>query len=637
MGGGGFMQNVVFTRNPRVLYAYADVTGPWRSDDGGNRWRALYGSLPSRSAYGVRSLVADPRDEDILLIACGSQWTATDGVYRSANGGKSWNRVLEAKFYANESQRSAGVLMARDPKNPDRILAASGGDGIFVSNDNGLTWQKTGAEGLYPTDLKFDATDPQRVWLCAAAQEKMWRDGTQISLAGGFWQSEDGGATWRKIADESPHEVAQDQSDPARWFGLFGGETVRTSRDGGATWSDASKGLHIGGQNGAVSESRYEGLAAGPDFMLVASRRGTFYRLDKGSDTWRKIERESVEEQYEGELWMSAMKRGKPGEWQHFGASLGSIIIDPRDPQHWWFTDWYGAYQTRDAGRNWKLSIDGIELTVLHTIMQDPTDPGVVHIGMADNGYLWSENGGERFTSAKVNANMKSVSISPLLPSRVYGVGNKTPGAWESNQVFVSVDRGHSWTTSPQIGLPDTAEFHWNSIVADPSRPYTVYLGVSGEVGDGKGGVYVSRDGGKQWNWMGQGLDAKGVFRYDIWGIGRELAISENGTLVAVSRDRQAAYFYDAAAKTWAQAPTGWGNSPHSVVAVPGAPNRFFAGVANDGVYRSNDGGRNWQRVLKEGAEHVAVGRSQTQPCRGGHQRWRLPFGRWRRHLEGTR
>ncbi len=606
MGGGGFMQNIVFSGKPNVLYAYADVTGPWRSDDGGKRWRALYGSLPSRSAYGVRSLDVDPRDENTLLIASGSQWTGTDGIYRSTDGGKSWKKVLEAKFYANESQRSAGVLLARDPKNPDRILAAAGGDGVFASNDNGLTWQKTGAEGLYSTDLKFDTANSQRVWLSAVAQEKIWRDGKQISLAGGFWQSDDGGASWRKISDQGPSEIVQDPSDPTRLFGLFGGETVRLSRDGGASWSDFSKGLNIGNQSGAVSEQRYQGLGAGPDFILVASRRGTFYRLDKGSDTWRKIEREGVQENYEGERWMSAMT-GKPGEWQHFGASLGSVVVNPRDPNHWWFTDWYGAYQTRDAGKNWTLSIDGIELTVLHTIIQDPTDPGVVHMGMADNGYLWSENGGERFTSAKVNANMKSVSISPLLPSRVYGVGNKTPGAWESNQVFVSIDRGKTWTTSPQTGLPDTGKFHWNSIVAHPKQPYTVYLGVSGEVGEGKGGVYVSRDGGKNWSWMGQGLDPQGVFRYDIWGIGRELAVSENGNMVAVSRDRKAAYFYDAAAKTWAPSPTNWGNAPHSVVAVPGAPQRFFAGVANDGVYRSDDGGKSWQRVLNQGAEHVAV------------------------------
>ena len=605
MGGGGFMQNIVFSSKPNVLYAYADVTGPWRSDDSGKRWRALYGALPSRTAYGVRSLSVDPRDENTLIIACGSQWTSTDGIYRSTDGGKSWKKVLEAKFYANESGRASGVLLARDPKNPARILAAAGGDGVFASNDNGLTWQKMGAEGIYPTDLKIDASNPNRVWLSAQAQEKIWRDGKQISLGGGFWQSEDGGAKWTKTADVAPSEIVQEAS--GRLYGLFEkGRSVRQSEDGGQTWTEKSEGLDLRDQHWMDS---LNALAVGPGFLLTATQRGVFYRLDTTAPNaqWRKVERVGVEEQYEGEVWMSAMQRGKPGDWQHFGAALGSIIIDPRDPQHWWFTDWYGAYQTRDAGKNWSLSIDGIELTVLHTIIQDPTDPGVVHMGMADNGYLWSDNGGERFTSAKINANMKSVSVSPLLPSRVYGVGNKKPGAWESNQVFVSIDRGKTWTKSPQVGLPNADKFHWNSIVVDPKQPYTVYIGVSGEVGEGKGGVYVSRDGGRKWSWIGQGLEDKGVFRYDIWAIGREIAVSENGTLAAISRDRKAAYYYDATTQTWARAQTNWGNSPHSVVAVPGAPGRFFTGVANDGVYRSDDGGKNWTRVLKEGAEHVAV------------------------------
>jgi hypothetical protein len=222
------------------------------------------------------------------------------------------------------------------------------------------------------------------------------------------------------------------------------------------------------------------------------------------------------------------MKSSAPGAWQHFGAALGSISVDPRDPSHWFFTDWYAAYQTRDAGKHWELSMDGIELTVLHTLAQDPTDPGVVHMGMADNGYLWSETGGDRFQSAKITANMKSIALSPKLPSRIYGVGDGIGGQWSSNQVFISIDRGKTWTKSPMQGLPDTKEFKCNTIAVDPNEPYTVYLAVSKDVAPGKGGVYKSIDGGKSWAWMGQGLPTEGgqFFRDDIWGIGRELTVA---------------------------------------------------------------------------------------------------------------
>ena len=604
IGGGGFLQNVVFTSHPGVLYAYADVVGPWRSDDGGRRWRALYGTLPPRGAYGVRSLDVDPRDANTLIIASGSQWTGVDGIYRSTDGGKSWQKVLTAQFYANEDQRNAGVVLARSPQNSDHILAISGGDGLFVSRDNGARWEKHGLEGIYPTDLKF-AADGKTVWISAKAV-KLWRGGKQIDLGGGFFRSQDGGATWNKIADEAPNEVLPDPTAPGRLLGAFS-EDIRASADNGTTWTPFFEGLPIPGGGGAVSEHRFNALAAGPDFVLTASKRGTFYRLNRGETRWKKIERAGVEELYEGEEWHASMKHHtRPDEWQHFGASLGSIIIDPRDPNHWWFTDWYAAYQSRDAGKNWRLSMDGIELTVIHALQQDPTDPGVVHLGMADNGYLWSENGGVRFHSPKVTANMKSITLSPALPSRLYGVGNRTPGAWESNQVYISLDRGHSWSKAPMTNLPDMGRFRCNSIATDPKNPNVVYLAVSGEARPREGGVYVSRDGAQSWTWMGQGLPGgKGVFRSDIWAIGREIAVSPDGSLCAISRDRREVFRFDPAAQKWSRAEVSPGDV-RSVTADLLTPGRFFVGSSQEGVFRSDDGGKSWKKVLNDGAEYVA-------------------------------
>jgi photosystem II stability/assembly factor-like uncharacterized protein len=333
IGGGGFLQNVVFTSNPQVLYAYADVVGPWRSDDGGRRWRALFGNMPARGAYGVRALSVDPRDPNQVLVACGSQWTPSDGIYRSSDGGKSWRKVLVAQFYANEDARSAGFLMARHPRNPDEILAASGGDGVFRSRDNGATWQKIGLENLYPTDLRYDQSNPQRIWLSARTAE-VWSNGKKKNFeTAALFRTDDGGAMWSKVLagekdgrpsnDAIPDEMLQDPRDPATLYGIFGSEWIRRSKDGGATWENFSEGLPRGG-GGAVSNSRFNALAAGPDFILTASRRGNFFRLNAGETKWHEVKRESITENYEGQEWHAAIeKNAKPDTWQHFGAQPG--------------------------------------------------------------------------------------------------------------------------------------------------------------------------------------------------------------------------------------------------------------------------------------------------------------------------
>lgn len=603
IGGGGYIQNVVLCpSNPNRAYAYVDVGGLYRSDDGGRRWKMLHGNLPPQpGVYEVRGLSVDPRDDRRLLAAIGSQWSESLGLFQSRDGGQTWRKVLSARYMGNGPERWTGFVITRHPQNPDVLLTATEGTGVFRSSDGGDTWTKLGMEGLHATDIRFDHLNPNRVWLCAQPFND-WLNGEKKPLAAGFYRSEDGGARWAKLMDESPTEILQVPWDAEGVLGIVKGR-VQISPGGGAVWNDFSRGLPPAGDQSHTSEARFEALAAGPDFVVTASQRGTFYRWNKGETAWRKIEREGVEELYEGEPWLSRMR---PNSFQHFGAALGSITVDAKNPNRWFFTDWFAIYETRDAGKHWRLSMDGVEVTVLHTLLQAPDDAGVVHLGMADNGYLYSENGGERFHSPHANANMKSIATSRALPNRIYGAGDRGNGQWKSNQVWVSIDRGHSWTKSPMSGLPNMETNNGNTIAVDQRDPYHVYLALSHEVKAGGGGVWESRDGGKSWTWMGQGLpEDDSYFAESIWGIGREIAIDNNGALVAISRDKSKVFRFDAATKTWKSAIWN-GGKPWSVQSDPQTTNRFWIGSSN-GVWRSNDGGATWAKVLSSDARHVAV------------------------------
>lgn len=624
IGGGGYLQDVVLCpSDPRRAYAYVDVGGVYRSDDGGRRWRMMNADLPRRaSAQNVRSLAVDPRDEDRVIAAIGdAAWADPEGIYVSRDGGETWRRTLVAPFCANGAHRWAGPVLARSPQNADVVLAAAVGTGVWRSEDNGETWQQQGATGLYPSQLCFSRHYPERVWLCAPEHKEWMRFLREEQLfPGGLHRSDDGGRTWRQVSPQAPSEVLEDPTDPELLYGIIGG-SIYASRDGGAAWQLFTEGLPertspvprypSGEGHPHPSEDNFQALAAGPDFVLTASTTGTFYRLGRGETRWRKIARTSVHQLYHGERWYGGAGR--------FGMALGSIVVDPRDPDHWFLTDWFSAYQTFDAGRSWELTIDGIEVTCVLVLQQDPSDPDVVHLGMLDNGYFRSEDGGVRFrnVTAGISNNIKCLTLSPRAPHRLYAVGS-SGDHWESSQVFLSDDGGHTWRRSPMRGLPDGERHRRNTIAASPDSPEVVYLTASGPAGPGAGGVYVSEDAGESWRWIGEGLpEGEPLFGHGILGqSGRELAVGRDGSLVCIGRHRKAIYRRPSGAIRWEPASGAVAGAPNCVVADPTAPHRFY--LAAGGVYRSDDGGATWRQVLAEAASQVTVDLARPERLAAG-------------------
>lgn len=611
IGGGGYIQNVVLcASDAKRAYAYVDNSGMFRSDDGGRSWRILHGTLPvSFGIYDIRGLVVDPRNADRIVAAIGGQWDKPWGLFASDDGGGTWRQTLTANFFGSDEFREAGFIIDRHPGKPDELTVATGGTGVFRSDDNGSTWRKLGLEGLYPTDLRYDRAQPTRLWLCA--QPMKMRSATYPTpMAGGFHRSEDGGIHWVKLADLSPTEILQDPLDAKRLYGIFGETRICTSTDGGAQWTDLSAGLEVAKPEERPNGNhprRYTAMAAGPDFVLTASGMGQFYRLNATRTAWERIERQGLEEQFRGKDWFASRARGVHG---HFGSALGSITVDPVRPERWFFTDFYGIYQTTDAGRNWALSCDGVDATVLFCLAQDPTDAGVVHLGMADNGFFLSENGGGRFLRPDAgNQNTMSISVSRALPSRVYAVGsglNAHLAGMKSAQVWVSTDRGQTWSASPMVGLPAMDDRFAGTIAADPDDPFTAYVTVSGVSGQNDGGVYRTRDGGKSWVWMGEGLPEKNwFFRTHPWGGGRQLAVGKKGALVASGS--AGTFHRSASGQTWVRAEKQPGGSPVEVVADPHHAGRFYIAADAGGILRSDDSGASWSTVFQGNSHHVAV------------------------------
>ena len=637
LGGGGFVPGAVFAASdPKRCYGWTDVGGFHRSDDGGQTWHALHGNLPGRTDkahHYVRGLSVDPRNADRLLVAVGSRWEDRAGVFASDDGGRTFRNTLPALFNGDDPGRGDGAVFARDPSNADRVLVGSLRDGLFESRDNGQTWRNLGLKETAPIDVIIDRADPQRMFVCAgryrewiAPQYSNDPDPglARLTLAGGLWASDDGGATWAKRSDDAFKEIVQDARDPATFYAIVGHAVVRRSTDGGRTWSDFIDGLPAKASNLTnpkfapwdLVDDAFQSLAVGPDFVLVGSFRGTIHRLDAGATVWRRVERRNLVEPTS--WWGSPAGAPRGGTYVHTGGYMSTVAVSPHDSSQWMMTDWFSLYRSPDAGATWVNSTDGIEVTYVQCLEQDPSPDGsVVHVGAADIGYFRSVDGGATFTGGTfarrggITNNIKSISAPAADPSRVYATGPNPPGGgWYAGHVFVSDDRGVTWAPTPMTGLPRIAEnaAHANTILASDARAGEVYLCVSGKVGAGSGGVFRSVDGARTWTFDGDGLPAgQPFYRPEIYLGGHELAIGPDGRAVTIGINVGRVFRRGAEPDArWAESSVTLGGKPNDVRADPHRPGRFYIAASEGGLWRSDDAGATWTKLALPGPSRGA-------------------------------
>lgn len=587
IGGGGWIQNVVLCpSDPKRAYAYVDIAGIFRSDDRGKNWQMIHFGLPHRE---VRGVLVDPRNADHLIAAIGRKKNKDRALYISDDGGKSWGKVYDAQFIGNctPSARAAGTILVRDSQNSDTVFAAPVKQGILRSDDNGRTWLNTGQlKDVHCRDLDINN---QSMWVCGLVNE-------------GFFRSDDRGKSWQKLLKESPSEIVIDPKNSLRLYGIFDdNRIIKKSDDRGKTWQDFSAGLEIKDkkEKNPVSDSAYQALSVGPDFILTATKRGTFYKLPCGGKQWQKIGRGKP---HQGD-WLLSRKNAKRFDW--FGACLSSITVDPKNPDRWFFTDWAAVYETTDGGKNWYLRNDGIECMVVHNLTPHPTQKNVVFAGMADVGVLKSIDSGKTFSLLTNKlGNGRFISISPANPDRIYLTGGKH---WAAKYIYRSDDSGKTWTNLPKPGKSKKSCF--NAIFADPNNADVVYVAVSGEVKAGQGGIYQSKNAGKTWQWFSKGLpNDKKFFPEYIWGAGSWLTVSKNGAMVVISEEKKLVYCFDPSTESWKKSTIDLGGGiPKVVEADPFNPGTFYFSANKSGLYKSVDNGVTWKKLLNKNITSVGV------------------------------
>ena len=247
---------------PREAYFGATGGGLWKTTDGGETWAPVTdGQITSSSVGAVAVSESNP---DIVFIGTGESCIRGnimpgDGVYKSADAGKTWTHV----GFRN-AQNISRVRI--HPANPDVVFVAAFGQygvpnderGVFKSADGGKTWRrvlfrdnKTGA-----VDLWIDRRSPDVIY---AALWEAFRKEYQMSSGGpgsGLYKSTDGGENWKDITRNPglPASgligrigVSVSGADSNRVFALVehdrGGLFV--SDDAGATWKLTNESRNI--------------------------------------------------------------------------------------------------------------------------------------------------------------------------------------------------------------------------------------------------------------------------------------------------------------------------------------------------------------------------------------------------------
>ncbi len=477
-----------------LFYFGAAAGGVWKTINSGANWTPLFDSQPMAS---IGAIAVAPSNHNVIYVGSGEgalrgDITYGDGVYKSADGGKTWTNV------GLRDSRQIGALIV-DPNNPDIVLVAAIGHafgpnperGVFRTTDGGKTWAKvlykdadTGA-----IDVTFDPHDARIVY---AALWQVRRQPWNFSSGGpgsGLYRSADGGATWTQLKGNGLPDgilgridVSVSAADPRRIYAMIEAKDAGLYRsdDAGATWRLVNTDGRVRQRAWyfskifadpkapdtvyAVNTGLLKSTDGGKSFSLVSATHGDHHamwidpadpaRMIDGNDGGASVSLD------DGKTW-STQDNQPTGAYYH-------VATGPDFP--YWI---YGAQQDNtnlavasfdDEGvigpRDW-FPAGGGECGF---VIPDPHDSNII--------YSDSENGINRFDvraeqSQDISAFPGDFSghpaselghrfnwTSPLLmsphdPDTLY---------WGADVVYKSTDHGHSWTIiSPDLTRDDKA------------------------------------------------------------------------------------------------------------------------------------------------------------------------------------
>src|ERR1051325_4710523 len=203
--GGRAVAVAGVTSQPMVYYFGATGGGVWKTTDGGGNWQPVSDGFFKTGSVGAIGVAES--DPNVVYVGMGESpirgnVSYGDGVYKTSDAGKTWKNVG-----LQDSQQISRVRV--HPRNPDLVYVAALGHvfgpndqrGVFRSKDGGKTWEKVLFRNnkAGATDLILDPTNPNIIY---AALWEVYRTPYSLESGGpgsGIFKSTDGGDTWTEL------------------------------------------------------------------------------------------------------------------------------------------------------------------------------------------------------------------------------------------------------------------------------------------------------------------------------------------------------------------------------------------------------------------------------------------------------
>jgi photosystem II stability/assembly factor-like uncharacterized protein len=665
--------------NPGTYYAGAASGGLWKTADGGTHWEPVFDGQPVAS---IGSIAVAPSDANVVWAGTGepfirSHISVGQGIYKSSDAGRTWT-------LAGLDKTGRIARIAIDPSNPDVVLACALGHaygpqperGVFRTSDGGKTWQRTlfADENTGCSDMAMDPRNP-RVVFAGMWQIEIHTWGRDSGGPGsGLFVSRDGGVTWTRLRGSGlPARpvgriaLAIARSNSARVYAMIetgdglpwnGKETDRgqiwRSEDSGETWRVINTDRNAMGRahyysRMAVStdndnETYYLTAAFSKSIdggATLAPQGGAASPGGDNHDMWidpGNADRMAVAN--DGGVSIS-VTRGR--SWHHVQlpiAQMYHVTTDNEIPYNV-----YGNEQDDPSYRGPSNSRTGstIPRSMWHAVgggesgwaTPDPTDANIIWSSASGSGSVggivvryderrrqarnvevWPDqaNGIPADLKYRFNWTMP-LTISPHDHNKVY-VG--------SQHVHQTTDGGQSWQViSPDLSLNDKAR-QQSSGGLTPDNIGVEYAGVVFAIAESRlekgliwagtndGLVQLTRDGGKAWT----NLTAN-IPNLPPWGTISNIEPSRYAAGTAYLTvdfhqvNNRDPFVYKTAdyGKTWKAITNGIPRSmlsyAHCVREDPVRRGLLYLGTEN-GVYVSLDDGENW-RPLQNNLPHAPV------------------------------